>query len=334
MFLLSAQHDPDVKKVMDVLFKADDVKVHRKFFVSCQNKGAAKRFQSELRDYDPNRKKFHVLPYNPSFNSKTQENKCHIKFFVSCQNKGAAKRFQSELRDYDPNRKKFHVLPYNPSFNSKTQENKCHIKFFVSCQNKAASKRFQSELRDYDPNRKKFHVLPYDPSFNSKTQENKRHMLYVVSLPRNTTDKDLQNSFTKAKSVHITTFPKGKKLVRMGHICFDNSIDAKDALAIKNRRINGKYIQVTARKSAAMKRPFAQNVSSLPSKKAKLFMDKKTEDDADDHDNMLSNDQEDCGEDGESHDSDVNEKKEEDDESQNYEDGNRNDEEVDLDNET
>ncbi|XP_071527023.1 uncharacterized protein [Panulirus ornatus] len=236
MFLLSAQHDPDVKKVMDVLFKADDVKVHRKFFVSCQNK--------------------------------------------------------------------------------------------------AASKRFQSELRDYDPNRKKFHVLPYDPSFNSKTQENKRHMLYVVSLPRNTTDKDLQNSFTKAKSVHITTFPKGKKLVRMGHICFDNSIDAKDALAIKNRRINGKYIQVTARKSAAMKRPFAQNVSSLPSKKAKLFMDKKTEDDADDHDNMLSNDQEDCGEDGESHDSDVNEKKEEDDESQNYEDGNRNDEEVDLDNET
>lgn len=57
---------------------------------------------------------------------------------------------------------------------------------------------------------------------------------------------------------------------RIGHISFTNADDAKEALAIKNRRINGNYVQVTTDRSAAVKRLRKQDVSNLPAKKAKV----------------------------------------------------------------
>ncbi|KAG7167741.1 hypothetical protein Hamer_G010127, partial [Homarus americanus] len=94
--------------------------------------------------------------------------------------------------------------------------------------------------------------------------------LYVTGLASTVTDKDLMNSFVKAKSVHIAQTYKGNKPFRIGHIFFTNEDDVDEELAVKNRRINDAYVHVTKDSSTIRKRPLAQGVDSSPAKRAKV----------------------------------------------------------------
>ncbi|XP_045604335.2 uncharacterized protein [Procambarus clarkii] len=178
---------------------------------------------------------------------------------------------------------------------SKSVNAKQRLKHFI---NKNTGKLKCTSLVKADPSKL---TSPKNPEVSEvtdipSTAENvKVHRLVVEGLPKNTSERDLNNSFNKAKSVHITKSTQGNKLLCNGFIEFANLDDFNEALAIKNRRINGKYVQVMKEECLVKKRPFYKRSHSPHAKRIKVDAvsnDICNEDDSDDAENDTSVDEE------------------------------------------
>lgn len=110
------------------------------------------------------------------------------------------------------------------------------------------------------------------PATTSWEKRRREHLarLFVKGLPKNTTERDLINSFNKAKSVKIVKYMQGNKCVSTGHITFANLVDANEALAVKNYCIHGENIEVTKDNFTVKKKPVDQSACSSLERQIKL----------------------------------------------------------------
>ncbi|KAK8734697.1 hypothetical protein OTU49_005939 [Cherax quadricarinatus] len=110
------------------------------------------------------------------------------------------------------------------------------------------------------------------PATTSWEKRRREHLarLFVKGLPKNTTERDLINSFNKAKSVKIVKYMQGNKCVSTGHITFANLVDANEALAVKNYCIQGENIEVTKDNFTVKKKPVDQSACSSLERQIKL----------------------------------------------------------------